>query len=101
MVPEDMVAVFLGPFSNAVLKPLRYPCVNVRAGLGRTDPNFTVRQHSVETKQRYVRYTKASVDRERDEIGNIVAIPFVLASLSIPLAGLIHLLDFIVCERKL
>ena len=73
----------------------------MRAGLGSADPDFAVRQHPLDPKQRDVRNAKASVDRQRNEIGDIVAIPFVLAGRSVALAGLVHLFDFIVCERLL
>ena len=79
VLAENMAAMFLGPLANAVLKPLRNPCVNMRAGLRGADTDFAVRQHAVDVKQRHIRNAKASVDRQRDEIGKIVAIPFVLA----------------------
>jgi hypothetical protein len=53
--------VDFGPCANALLKPLRYPCINVRASFRRAHANLSACVHTIDLKKRNVRNAQASI----------------------------------------
>src|SRR4051794_6955414 len=72
---EDRVAVFRDPCLDALLQPGWYPRVDVRACLCRAYLDFSGWQHAVAVEERDVADSQAGVDRDADEVLDVLAVP--------------------------
>jgi hypothetical protein len=73
----------------------------MRARLGGSHADLAGRRRAIDMKQRDVGNAKASVDRQRNKIRHVVAVPFVTVSLAVLLASLVHAPDLVIREGKL
>jgi hypothetical protein len=75
--PEYERTEFCGTSANSLLQPFRDPGVDLSTVFRRTDVTLAVGQQTTDVKGGDVRYTQPSVDRNGDEIREILPDPLV------------------------